>query len=426
MSDSAQLIINELAKIGIDASNNRKVFLKSEEAFVISGSLSSLDLSIPFEAFLGGFRVYELLDTLSVNHRTEDVGSRPEAVASGVNQVVEIKEGIGFDVVNIEYSTIPRTAEPSAHPALKAMFSPKELLLASTTADPHATLCGYFACKEAIFKSGVTNKPIPEIFLEFDANSVPHFGGRKIALSHDSKASTVYALYPGYKLRLPSQSAGVERSVNIFIHSDSTAQRRGAQDASFEITFPQKIGYFIRDFSGGKISPVILDRSTGGASMYEGVRRATNDLGYISSAARNVDNLVIFVLGEVDAGRLALKPLSPKSYILFFKEFFQLGLLSLRTPRFLKLLDGKGVKLIVIPISTRSTSNASVRLKRFIMDMQTRLFGKFLQSSIDRMGSSTANHSLLFDETGHLSDSGHDALGRYLAKCYLGQQNERN
>lgn len=426
MSDKRQLIVDELSKLGIDARNNRKVFLKSEEAFVVCGSLSSLNLALPFEALLGGFKVDELVNKALLNDPAEDAVSLPSIFSDNEEPFAGVESRVGFDVVNIEYTSIPKAVDLSNHPSLKAMFSPKELLVASAAPDSHATLCGYLACKEAVYKSGITNKPISEIFLEFDANSIPHFGGREIAVSHDPKGATVYAIYPAYKLRLPGESAGVESAVNIFIHSDSTAQRRGTQNASFEITFPQKISYFLRDYSGSRISATVMDRSTGGGVMYEGIRRATVDLGYISSNADKVSNLIIIVLGEVDAGRLALKPLSAKSYILFFREIYQLALMYFRVPRFLKLLKAKGVQLMVIPISIKSTSNVDVRWKKIISTIQHRLFGKFVNLPVDQLEAGRLRTHDLFDDSGHLSELGHDLLGKHIAASWLSEKYESN
>jgi phosphopantetheine--protein transferase-like protein len=100
---------------------------------------------------------------------------------------------IGIDIEEVEY--LPQADDYREHPFFQDNFTPEEIAYCIRQSDVRASLCGTWAAKEAIIKSGLVNAALGQLRLveiSRDGFGRPNFPNCSLSISHT--ASTAVAV----------------------------------------------------------------------------------------------------------------------------------------------------------------------------------------------------------------------------------------
>jgi len=103
--------------------------------------------------------------------------------------------GIGIDIEEVDQ--LPDADDYREHPFYQDHFTPAEISYGIRQADTRATLCGIWAAKEAIVKSGLMS-PLPgslrAIEIGHDTAGRPMFSGCQLSISHTPKTAVAVCI----------------------------------------------------------------------------------------------------------------------------------------------------------------------------------------------------------------------------------------
>ena len=129
------------------------------------------------------------------------------------NKDYYLKNGVGIDIQNIE--EFSKNYEDFLDDAnLKDVFTLSEINYAKTKSNMAETLCGLFAAKEAIIKSGYSIiKKMNEIEITHEENGRPKFMEFNLSISHSKNYCIAVA------------TANSKKDSNILINNDSEIKK---------------------------------------------------------------------------------------------------------------------------------------------------------------------------------------------------------
>ncbi|HEY0758382.1 MAG TPA: 4'-phosphopantetheinyl transferase superfamily protein [Acidisarcina sp.] len=111
-------------------------------------------------------------------------------VGSTLDSALVTLGGIGIDIEEVDM--LPETHDYREHSFYQDTFTPSELAYCLMQADVKASLCGTWAAKEAILKSGVAHSTaghLKAIEVTRDNAGRPQFPGCKLSISHTGKTA---------------------------------------------------------------------------------------------------------------------------------------------------------------------------------------------------------------------------------------------
>lgn len=103
--------------------------------------------------------------------------------------------GVGIDIE--EVGNLPATDDYREHPFYQGAFTPSEIAYCVRQADARASLCGTWAAKEAVVKSGAASAPpgrLSAIEIGRDAAGRPTFPGCQLSISHTASTAVAVCL----------------------------------------------------------------------------------------------------------------------------------------------------------------------------------------------------------------------------------------